>query len=359
MLILLAGISWAAAAPDTLPEQTPPADPWVRAVEQRLKKVDTILVGDLGVYIEDLDTRASASLRDDEFWYLASGIKVPVAITVMRAVERGDFDLDTRLVLSETDYVDGAGDTNWHGPGSRLTVRYLIEQMLISSDNTATDMLIRHVGIRQVNAVTRELVPNHGIGEITTLADVRRYAYSGFHPDAFHLSDMDFFALKKARTDSRRIETLAELLEVNLEEFAQRDINTAYERYYSTRLNSGRLSAYSALLGKLINGEALNPESTEYLVNVMLRAETGRNRIRAGLPGDVAFAHKTGTQHRRACDLGVIYKDAEPKAIVTACTRDFASLSAAETALRSVGEAIRDSGLLETTSLQLTTRPPQ
>lgn len=325
-----------------------PKPGWAKQLETRLLEVDSRFNGELGVYVKDLDTSDVASLRADEYWYLASGIKVPVAIAVMRAAEAGTLSLDTELTLSETDYVDGAGQTNWNGPGSRLNIRYLMEQMLTDSDNTATDMLIRKVGIGPVNAVARELAPR-GLGDITTLADVRRHAYSGFHPDAFRLGGLDFFALKKQSGGTERIAMLAELLELDPAQFAQRDLDSAFERYYRTRLNSGLLSAFGELLEKLVTGQALGEDSTAYLNELLLGVRTGTDRISAGLPEGVGFAHKTGTQHRRACDLGVVFDDdgaGRPLAVVTVCARGFLSLDSAETAMRSIGEAVTASGVL-------------
>ena len=82
-----------------------------------------------------------------------------VTLAVLQAVERGDFTLDTPLRVRASDYVDGAGQTNSKPVGRALSVRYLLEQMLIYSDNTASDMLIGLVGIRAVNALVQQLVP--------------------------------------------------------------------------------------------------------------------------------------------------------------------------------------------------------
>ncbi len=86
-------------------------------------------------------------------------VKVPVAIAVLRGVERGDFTLDTPVTLRASDYVDGAGSTNRKPVGAAVRIRALLEQMIIHSDNTASDMLIDLVGIAEVNAVVESLVP--------------------------------------------------------------------------------------------------------------------------------------------------------------------------------------------------------
>ena len=322
---------------------------WAKRLAAQLEAVDAVYPGELGVFVKDLESGETFSFRGDERWYLASGVKVPVAIAVMRAIERGALSLDSKVELLASDYVDGAGETNWHPPGTALSVRYLLDQMLIHSDNTASDMLIRVVGLDQVNTVAQELAPE-GFGTITTLADVRRHAYSSFHEKAFQLSGEDFFILKKIRDEHERVEQLAHLLGVPVSDFPVQDLDTAFNAYYATDLNAARLSAYATLLEALVDGRALQPESTQYLLGVMQRVRTGTHRIKAGLPETVSFAHKTGTQRARACDFGVARtapEEGAKRVLIAACSRGMLSLTRAERALRAVGEAVEASGVLQ------------
>jgi beta-lactamase class A len=303
-------------------------------------------VGDIGVYVKDLDTGLELSFRADEYWYLASGIKVPVAVEVMRAVERGRLSLDTRVALEPGDYVDGAGPTALQPPGSLFSIRFLLEHMLIYSDNTASDILIRIVGLDRVNRLAQELAPE-GFGHITSLADVRRHAYSGFHQAAFKLTGRDFLTLRQQQDERARIDTLARLLDLTPTAFAMSDFDSAFDAYYATSLNAARLTSYGRLLESLAGGRALSAESTTYLMGVLRRTATGDQRIKAGLPPWTKFAHKTGTQRARACDMGIASADTdEPRLIIAACTRGNRSVVESEQALRRIGEAINASGLL-------------
>ena len=142
--------------------------------------------GQLGVYVKDMQTGISVSYHGEDAWYLASTVKVPIAIAVMRRVEQDDLTLDSPVTLLASDYVDGAGPTNSHAPGKALSVRYLLDQMLIHSDNTASDMLIRLVGIEagqcgHPRAGARGLRADHHPGRCAT-ADLRRTASGGAHP---------------------------------------------------------------------------------------------------------------------------------------------------------------------------------
>lgn len=304
---------------------------------------------ELGVYVRDLETGVAVSDRGDERWYLASTVKVPVALAVLQAVERGDFTLDTQLRIRASDYVDGAGQTNSKPVGAPLSVRFLLEQMIIFSDNTASDMLIGLVGIRSVNALVDQLVPHGGMERITTLADVRRHAYGYLTPEAAHLTGQDFLVLKKQRNDADRIQTLARLVRVPTASLQRTSVADAFEDYYASGLNSGRLDAYANLLQQVVDGQVLNAAHTRYLLRVMERVQTGAQRIKAGLPKLARFAHKTGTQRARTCDAGLITVPRlghDQRVIVVACTRGELLTARSDRALKDVGAAICKSGLL-------------
>lgn len=321
---------------------------WVPRLQAELAEVAQRHPARIGVYVRDLDSGVSTSFHADKNWYLASTVKVPVAIAVLRGVERGDFGLDTPLTLRAADLVDGAGPTRRKPPGTPLTVRFLLEQMIVWSDNTASDMLIGLVGIQAVNALVQELVPG-GFERITSLADVRRQAYGQLTPAAQHLSGADFLALKQQRSETERRLLLARLVNIPPGELKLPTLGDAYDAYYATGLNTGRLDAYGELLAQLVEGKALGPKGTAWLLGQMERVKTGPNRIKAGLPMRVRFAHKTGTQRARTCDAGVISvprlgKDA--RVVVAACTSGELSVARSDRALRDVGAAICQSGLL-------------
>lgn len=339
----------ALAAP--VPTVPPPLAPvWAERLKAELAQLAGRHAAGVGVYVRDLDTGVSVSHRADERWYLASMVKVPVALAVLRAVEAGDFTLNTTLRLRAADYVDGAGPTNARPVGAALSVRYLLEQMIIHSDNTASDMLIGLVGLRAVNDLVQGLVPQ-GLARITTLADVRRHAYGYLTPEAAHLSGQDFLLLKQQRTDAERLRVLSRLLHVPAGAFQRASVADAFEAYYASGLNAGRLDAYADLLHQLVDGRLLNPEHTRYLLKVMERVQTGQQRIRAGLPPSARFAHKTGTQRARSCDAGLVTMPRlgrDQRVLVVACTRGELSTTRSDAALRDVGVALCTSGLLLT-----------
>lgn len=308
-------------------------------LQKRVERLETLFPGQFGIYVKDLDSGEAFSARADEFWYVASGVKVPIALEVLRQIDQGRFSLATRVRLRASDYLDGAGETNFQRPGSLLSVKYLLEQMLIHSDNTASDLLIRLVGLARVNRLVKSLVPD-GFSKLTTLSDVRRNVFSGFHESARRLTNADFIALKQTSGEEGKKLRLAGFLKLSTGDFKVQKLDAAYSAYYAKKLNSATLRSYAQLLELIAEGKVLSAASTRYLLQVMERAQTGQRRIRAHFPEAIRFAHKTGTQHQRVCDFGIITNPEGGRAVVAACTKNIRSLDRAEAVLSELGEAI-------------------
>jgi beta-lactamase class A len=320
---------------------------WAPGLRDRLQQVEKRSGGQLGVHVHHMGRDEHFSFRGEEAWYLASGVKVPVAITVLRDVERGALQLDTGVRLLPTDFVDGAGQTNSHPAGATLSVAFLLEQMIIHSDNTATDVLIRTVGLDRVNLVANELLGTTAF-VMTPMVEVRRLAYGMFDPRAANLTSAQLLELREAEAGRARLLQLAKLLGVTPEQLLLPDMDSAFEAYYGGRLNSASLAEYSHLLARLADGSALGPWGTRHLLQLMSGIQTGARRISASLPRGSRFAHKTGTQHRRACDMGIVTTPVaarDERVIISACIRGV-SQPQGDRALREAGAALVDAGVI-------------
>jgi beta-lactamase class A len=103
------------------------------------------------VEVMDLSTGYHVGYNDTATMPAASTIKVPVMVEVFKQLEAGKFDLDRRVTLLESDKDYGSGDLCDDPDGSTYTVDELLDKMIDISDNTATNMLIRLVGLRNIN----------------------------------------------------------------------------------------------------------------------------------------------------------------------------------------------------------------
>ena len=63
-----------------------------------------------------------------------------------QAAERGTLALDERVEIGSEDRRPGSGILQFHDPGLQPTVRDLITDMIVTSDNMAADLLIAKLG---------------------------------------------------------------------------------------------------------------------------------------------------------------------------------------------------------------------
>lgn len=313
---------------------------WKDALEQELRRIDEAAPGKLGVYLKHLGEEAELRYDAERFWYLGSAVKVPIAIAVLQGVDDGELDLEQRLTLETEDKVDGSGDLVWQDSGVDYSLRDLLKEMLIESDNTAANMLIRLVGEDELNARTRKSMDGD-FEAITTFTQVRRDVYGEVHPDAARLDNMQLVELASAPFSKPRYEAVANVLNLQPEQLKAASMEEAYERYYARNLNASSLVAYGAMLEKLVRGELLSAPSRVLLYGDMKLDSYDNYRLEAGLPEDVPFIQKTGTQLERACHVGVIEPQDETRAIiVVACAEALDEGTEAGALFEQVGQAI-------------------
>ncbi|MFW6099941.1 MAG: serine hydrolase [Bacteroidota bacterium] len=317
-------------------------DNWPDRVEEQLVRIEDKMDGELGVYVKNLADGQELKFNSDEKWYFASTIKIPLGIAILQKVEAGELSLDDELTLQETDFVDGSGDLIWQKPGKKYTIRELLIKMIKNSDSTATDMLIRLLGEEEFNEQIREHMVSKGINHITTIMQVRYDAYSEIHDNIQNISNMDIIRANSTDTRTERYNALLEMMKIDRNDAKVGSIEEAFERYYERKLNSGKAEAMGTILERLYKGELLNEAHTDFLLNVMKGVTTGDRRIKAGLPREVKFFQKTGTQVRRACNMGIILPDGKPEEAIIVVThvKGYNFLSDAEKVLENVGKLL-------------------
>jgi beta-lactamase class A len=113
--------------------------------------------GKAGVWVKHLTSNEEAGVRADELFNSASVIKIPVMVLAFQMAERRELSLAERLTITQADVRGGSGIFRYHDAGLQPTLRDVLLQMIITSDNTATDLSIAKVGgTNRVNAWLRE-----------------------------------------------------------------------------------------------------------------------------------------------------------------------------------------------------------
>lgn len=108
---------------------------------------------DVSLYFEYLPTGANVSISKDAEFYPASLVKVPIAMAVVKKIERGEWKWTNKLVLLPTDKSTAFGKL-WKEPSnSTFTIEDLVRLSLVDSDNTAHFILLRNLELEEVEQV--------------------------------------------------------------------------------------------------------------------------------------------------------------------------------------------------------------
>jgi len=111
------------------------------------------------VVVYDLENNAFLYEQNEAVTFSAAGlINLPIVLVAYKLAQYSDLDLNTRLVLHESDKVGGTGVLQNVAAGTEYTLRELCKYMIIESDNTATNMVIDHLGgFSVINDILDEL----------------------------------------------------------------------------------------------------------------------------------------------------------------------------------------------------------
>ncbi len=129
-----------------------------QTLEERIRPLVQAHRGNAAVAVRHLDTGEQFLWRAEMVQPTASLIKLPLMVTAYRQIDAGQLDAARMLTLAEADKVPGSGILTGHfSAGLQLSVRDAIRLMIRYSDNTATNLVAREVGLPATAACMQEL----------------------------------------------------------------------------------------------------------------------------------------------------------------------------------------------------------
>lgn len=220
--------------------------------------------GKVAVAVKNLATGEAWSHNADEVMQTASLIKVSIMVEAYRQADAKKIDLGKHVTLSKDDKVQGSGILTSHfSDGATFPVRDAVRLMMVYSDNTATNLVLDQVGIKNVNETTAKL----GLSETRINAKVFKGSTTSVDPER----------TKKYSLGSTTANDMVKLLE-------------------------------------LIHSEkAASPESCKAMIGHM-KACTDKDTVVRFLPSGTVVAHKGGATNQVRTNAAIIFvPDAEDK----------------------------------------------
>jgi beta-lactamase class A len=118
------------------------------ALQNKLQDLVTKRSGNVSprIAVVDLDTGDFASWNDTQASIAASVIKIPILVAFFQEVDAGRIRLDEQLVMRKELVAAEAGVMQYRPVGTKFSALETVTQMIIISDNTATNMAIDRLG---------------------------------------------------------------------------------------------------------------------------------------------------------------------------------------------------------------------
>ncbi len=266
-----------------IPSVAPAVVPGPMAILQtQLSLMSLRAPGHVAMEVKDLATGSTSAVNPSASMPAASTIKIPVMVEVFRQLELDNFDLNTNLTLKRADKDWGSGTLGDAPVGRSYPIYRLLTAMITLSDNTATNMLIRLVGRRNINREMTKLGLAH-----TKLSDSIHSRGNSIRR-ALRTSPADMVLLLTAMAEERLVDA------------------------WSSR------QMIAILTGQRHNSLLPQP-----------------------LPPGIQIAHKTGTLHDTLNDVGIVYADTEPY-VIAVMTTNLPTLTLGRSFIRSVSRVSYD-----------------
>ena len=283
--------------------------------------------GIVGVSVIHLETNRRVLLNGGQRFPMASSFKVPIAVQLLSRVDRGEIALDQMIQLQQNDLHPGSGTISdlFNQPGVALSVRNLMELMLLISDNSATDVCLRLAGGPEAVTARMRAIGINGIDvNRSTARLIADWIGIGQTPPETELSLTVFDELAKAVKPEER--------------------KAAATRFDADPRDTSTPEGMTALLERIYRKDLLKPDSAELLLDIMRRCRTGEARLKGLLPVGTVVAHKTGTIGGTTNDVGILTlpDDAGHVAIAVFVKSSDKEVSTRERAIAEIARAVHD-----------------
>ena len=270
-----------------------------------------------GVYVKNLRSGEEAMINADQAFSSASVIKIPIMIRAFQLADQKKLNLDERVEITRSELRDGTGVFQYLDVGLRPTVKDLITQMIITSDNTATDLMTTRVGgVDGLNAwlaasgYAKTRMVNRGW-------EYRRKLLAVLNSEFAELTAEETTGLQYAAQDSPLFELYTPLFAGQRAKWvalvrdpanrkalveARTRLTVQDHAYWLGDMNpreTGRL------LEAIELGTAASIAASATMKAILGRQQLGVRRIPHFL--DVPVAHKTGDGPNIANDVGLVY----------------------------------------------------
>lgn len=262
-----------------------------------------------GIYIKQMGTGEEAGVRADEAFESASTIKMAVLVMSYQLADQKKLNLADRYIVKTSDF-RGGGIIRLSDPGLNPTYHDILMEMVITSNNAATDIMIAKVGgVAKVNEWLKQSGYNVLRLNYTTF-DYTNQRIWLLDPKYKSFTPADIYALQNNKPTATMT---ADMIKRINAQSAAGNIDEQLVNYRKDQANWFGVASPSEM-GRLLEGierDAIaSKEACEEMKRMMRAQQSGTRKIPHYL--NVPVAHKTGETSGVTNDVGMIYAKSGP-----------------------------------------------
>ncbi len=247
------------------------------ALESDIHELWRKFPGKTGIAVRRIDGDWTIGRRLNDLFPQQSVSKIWVAMTILDQVDKRQLSLAQPVKITKKDlavfHQPIRADILRNGEVTE-SIRSLMERAIIKSDNTANDSLLRTVGGPQA---VRRFIAKKRLGRIR-FGPGERLLQSG-------IAGIEW---RQEYSEGRKFYTAR----ANL---PREERKRALDKYLANPVDGATPDALVNALDRLSKYDLLTSASSKLLLNLMTRVTSGPRRLKAGVPAQWQFLHKTGT----------------------------------------------------------------
>ncbi len=113
--------------------------------------------GKYGIYYYNLETMEEFGINQNVEFTAASTVKVPLNLYLCEKILAEQIDPQAKVTYKKADYEEGTGIIQYEEFGKSYTIQELSRLSIVNSDNVATNMLIRYLGLSALKQYMRQV----------------------------------------------------------------------------------------------------------------------------------------------------------------------------------------------------------
>lgn len=152
--------------------------------------IDSDFDGRPKISVYDIKTGAAYNMKGNSPGWAASIIKFPIMVAAMSEVSQGSLMLEERLAVNHRYTLEPYDTISLLPQGERVPIPELICEMIVNSDNEATNMIADRIGVPKINGFMWHMGMDKTMLGHLLCPRVRRYT-SDFNRDGSNITTPD------------------------------------------------------------------------------------------------------------------------------------------------------------------------